>query len=326
MSSATELKQTISQCIQAFAAQPLAASAAALLAALGYRSEKTADLGNTAETLLASIEQFRPELGNINRAKVQASRWKSCAFLFQISNDEIPSLAMGQMPLGADCKLAQGQIESFVFLAIDLQGEKWSRGDLSTITRELNRRFPMPAIVLFRHGALLSLAVIDRRQHLRDASRDVIESRITVIKDVRLANPHRAHIDILCRLALANLGERRRPSNFRELYDDWIAALSTEKLNERFYQQLAWWYLKLTLFHGHLTVWIKGVRNAQNPPAISGGISTTNPGARPCRAHAGRALAGVQRHRADHLQLGGARRTRSRRSTARQGRFEHGRT
>ena len=44
--------------------------------------------------------------------------------------------------------------------------------------------------------------------------------------------------------------------------------------------------LKLPLFHGHLTVWIKGVRNAQNPPAVSSGISTTNPGARPLWAHA----------------------------------------
>ena len=233
----------IAQILQTLATQPLAQGATTLLASLGYRSDKTADLGHDAETLLSSIEQFRPELGAIDRAKVQASRWQSCAFLFQLSNDEIPSLAIGQTPLGADGKLEQGQMESLVFLAIDLQVEPWTRTQLATITRELNKRFPMPAIILFRHGALFSLAVIDRRAHLRDASRDVIESRITVIKDVRLANPHRAHIDILASLALANLGDKRRPNNFRELYDAWITTLSTEKLNQRFYQQLAWWYL-----------------------------------------------------------------------------------
>lgn len=163
--------------------------------------------------------------------------------LFQLTNDEIPSLAVGQAPFGASDELAQGQIESFVFLAIDLQGEHWSRTQLATITRELNKRFPMPAILLFRQTTLLSLAVIDRRQHLRDVSRDVIDSRITVVKDVRLANPHRAHIDILANLALANLGDKRRPSNFRELYDAWITTLSTQKLNEVFYKQLAWWYM-----------------------------------------------------------------------------------
>ena len=241
--NASALRFSIQQALQAFTDQPLNSGATALLAALGYHSDKTADLGNNAEDLLGSIEQFRPDLGKIDRNKVQAQRWKSCALLFQLTNDEIPSLAMGQAPIGAGVELAQGQIESFVFLAIDLQGEQWPRTQLATITRELNKRFPMPAIILFRQASLLSLAVIDRRQHLRDATRDVIDSRITVIKDVRLANPHRAHIDILANLALSNLGDKRRPSNFRELYDAWITTLSTQKLNEVFYKQLAWWYM-----------------------------------------------------------------------------------
>ncbi|AVT00730.1 hypothetical protein C8236_19210 [Paracidovorax avenae] len=243
MSDNSALRQSIQDALQSFATQPLATGAIALLHTLGYSSDKTAELGSTAEAVLGSIEQFRPELGSINRAKVHASRWKSCAFLFQLTNDEIPSLALGQAPVAADGKLTQGQIESFVFLAIDLQGEGWSRSQLATIARELNKRFPMPAIFLFRQEELFSLAVIDRRQNLRDASRDVIDSRITVIKDVRLTAPHRAHIDILASLALVNLGDKRRPGNFRELYDAWIDTLSTQKLNKDFYQQLAWWYM-----------------------------------------------------------------------------------
>lgn len=243
MADNSALRQSIQDALQSFSTQPLATGAIALLHALGYSSNKTAELGNTAEALLGSIEQFRPELGSINRAKVHANRWKSCAFLFQLTNDEIPSLALGQAPVGADGKLTQGQIESFVFLAIDLQGEGWSRGQLATIARELNKRFPMPAIFLFRQEELFSLAVIDRRQNMRDASRDVIDSRITVIKDVRLTAPHRAHIDILASLGLVNLGDKRRPGNFRELYDAWIDTLSTQKLNKDFYQQLAWWYM-----------------------------------------------------------------------------------
>lgn len=240
---ATELRQSIQENLQSFAAQTLHQGAIALLAALGYSSDKTADLGADAEEMLGSIEQFRPELGRIDRDKVQASRWKSCALLFQLTNDEIPALALEQSPIRSDGSLARSQIESFVFLAIDLAVEEWSRAQLATITRELNKRFPMPAIILFRQNSLFSLAVIDRRQHLRDASRDVIDSRITVIKDVRLADPHRAHVDILASLALVNLGDKRRPSNFRELYDAWIGTLSTQKLNQEFYKQLAWWYL-----------------------------------------------------------------------------------
>jgi adenine-specific DNA-methyltransferase len=241
--NASVLRASIQQALQALTDQPLNSSATTLLAALGYHSDKTADLGNNAEELLGRIEQFRPDLGKIERNKVLAQRWQSCALLFQLTNDEIPSLAMGQAPIGAGGELAQGQIESLVFLAIDLEGDQWSRTQLATITRELNKRFPMPAVILFRQVTLMSLAVIDRRQHLRDANRDVIDSRITVIKDVRLANPHRAHIDILANLALANLGDKRRPSNFRELYDAWITTLSTKKLNEVFYKQLSWWYM-----------------------------------------------------------------------------------
>lgn len=236
-------RQAVQDALRAYSQAPLAQASNKLLSALGYASEKTADLGDSAESFLGNIEQFKPELGPISRERVKANRWKSCAFLFQITNDEIPSLAIGQAPLGTDHKFARGQIESFVFLAIELNDEQWSRSDLATIARELNKRFPMPGILLFRHGSLFSLAVIDRRHNLRDASRDVIDSRITVIKDVRLANPHRAHLDILANLALESLGEKRRPSNFRDLYDAWIETLSTQKLNENFYKQLAWWYL-----------------------------------------------------------------------------------
>lgn len=214
-----------------------------LLVSLGYSSEKTAELGTSAESFLGAIEQFRPELGKIDRKKIFADDWKSCEFIFQITNDEIPSLAIGQIPFTTDNKLSKNQIESFVFIAIDLIKQDWSRTALTTITRELNKRFPMPAIILFKHEALVSLAVIDRRQNLKDNSRDVIESRISVIKDIDYAKPHRAHLDVLASLYLPKLGAKRRPNNFRELYEAWIETLSTQKLNEAFYKQLAWWYL-----------------------------------------------------------------------------------
>lgn len=235
-------RQALQDSLQSFAHLPLQGAAMQFLNTLGYFSDKTPDLGNDVESLLVNIESFKPELGNISRDKVKADRWVACAFLCQLTDEEIPALVTGQAPLVADHQVARSLIESFVFLAIELRGENWSRTDLANITRELNRRFPMPVIVLFKHGSLLSLAVIDRRAHLRDSSRDVIDSRITVIKDVRYADPHRAHLDILAGLAFANLGERHRPGNFRELYDAWIAALSIQALNKDFYTKLAHWY------------------------------------------------------------------------------------
>jgi adenine-specific DNA-methyltransferase len=140
-------RNSLRAALEAFTNKGLSVAATKLLGILGYSSEKTAELGDNAASLLGNIEQFKPELGPISRDKVKADRWKSCAFLFQLTNDEIPSLAVGQKPLGADSKLARGQIESFVFLAIELKDEQWSRTDLAAIARELNKRFPMPGIL-----------------------------------------------------------------------------------------------------------------------------------------------------------------------------------
>lgn len=237
-----ELRQRIEQALHGFSSGALADNARQLMGVLGYYSDKVADFSSQPEDFVAELEEATPDKGPFPREKAQLSQWQECAFLFQLTNDEIPSLAAGQQALAIDTKVQRSLIESFVFLAIDLADKDWSRTELAFITRELNRRFPMPAIVLFKYGQLLSLAVIDRRLNKKDISRDVIDSRITVIKDIRCTAPHRAHVDILGGLAIENLCKRRCPTNFRDLYEAWIAALSIQELNKRFYTELAWWY------------------------------------------------------------------------------------
>jgi hypothetical protein len=102
----------------------------------------------------------------------------------------------------------------------------------------------MPTLILFKHGSLASLAVIDRRPNKKDGSRDVIEKRISIVKDIKFSAPHRAHVDILCDIALAEVKVRGRgtPTNFRDLYEGWIEALSAQTLNTRFYRELANWF------------------------------------------------------------------------------------
>ena len=235
--NASQRLSIIRDALADFARLPLEEAATAFFAALGYQGDRTQDeIGHAPDEFLACL----PDLFDAKRAHIYD--WRRCAFLFQLTNEEIPLLANQQRPLVTATRYVRNDIESFVFLAIELHGENWSRTALAAITREFNRVFPMPAIVLFKCGGLVSLAVIDRRVHLRDAGREVLDSRITVIKDVRYADPHRAHLDILAGLAFANLGERHRPGNFRELYDAWIAALSIQALNKEFYTKLAHWY------------------------------------------------------------------------------------
>ena len=233
----------IEQALKSVTSRSLADGMTSLLVALGYRSDKTADLGTTPTEFATNIERFGSGARPLDSNKAALGDWKACSMLFQLTNDEIPSLMLGQQGLSTSSELVGQQIESFVFLGIELNGEDGSRTALATITRELNRQFPMPAIVLFRHGGRLSLAVIDRRSHKRDAARDVLTDRISIIKDVRLARPHSAHIHILASLAVDALGESsQRPESFTALYKAWLDVLSVQELNKRFYRELASWY------------------------------------------------------------------------------------
>lgn len=229
--------------LQALPERPLHEGAQDLLEALGYRSAKTADFGSAPTSFISHLEHFSIRDQPFNRERAQVERWRECAVLFQLTDEEIPDLVGGQARFAIDESLQQERIESFVFLAVDLAGETWNRRDLAAITRELNLFFPMPAIVLFRHGGLASLAVIQRRLHRRDETRDVLE-KVTLIKDLRLAQPHRAHLEILSDLSLPVLAQSDRfLRSFSQLHKAWKQVLSVEALNNRFYRELSHWYL-----------------------------------------------------------------------------------
>ena len=72
----------------------------------------------------------------------------------------------------------------------------------------------------------------------------MIETRISIVKDIKLAAPHHAHVDILRDIALpvVKVKGRGSPSNFRDLYVGWLLALAAETLNSNFYNELANWY------------------------------------------------------------------------------------
>lgn len=235
--------QQIASALQGFQQQALPLATNGLLGVLGYRSDKTLDIGSRPAEFVAQLRQFNPTPSAFDDSRAGVGHWLSAHFLFQLTDDEIPSLMLGQRAFSTAASVVGQQIESFVFLAIELDGEDWSRSALARMSRELNRAFPMPAIVAFRHGGRLSLAVIDRRAHLRDSARDVMTDRISIIKDISLAKPHAAHLRILAALAADTLGaSAKRPTHFRALYDAWLTALSVQELNKKFYTELAHWY------------------------------------------------------------------------------------
>ena len=238
----SNLGAEVEAALKALLTQPARQASSKLFSALGYESRKTINLDGTPAAFLKFVD---PANSLADKTDAKTDKWRRVDFLFQLTNDEIPALAQSnRAPSQGQEDYRTSIIESFVFLAIELSGEDWSRGALAAITRQVNRLFPMPALILFRYAGLASLAVIDRRPNKKDGSRDVIEKRISIIKDIGLAKPHRAHVDILCDIAFGAVKVRGRgaPSNFRDLYDGWIEALSVQALNKKFYAQLANWF------------------------------------------------------------------------------------
>jgi adenine-specific DNA-methyltransferase len=246
--SSKQIRADVLAALNTLAIGDLQQSTTALLNTLGYASNKTLDLPNKPEVFVKQLEALLGSTKQLHADNASLPDWKSAAFLFQLTNDELPALAAGQLSLLAGSGGVQAhQIESFVFIAIDLKPGTWSRTRLALLTREVNRLFPMPAVLLFRHpqedGApLLSVAVIHRRANKRDASRDVIEGKVSIIKDIDLAKPHAAHLRILESMALTEVDAKYVPSNFDKLYEAWLKVLDVKELNNRFYEELARWY------------------------------------------------------------------------------------
>ena len=240
-----------------------AAAAVDWLGELGYRSARTlpgqsGDAGDLLRMLPAAAQDTQSARDFIREAQ-------SARILFQVTDAEIGAAAAQQQQavfssagldangLGGDGfggGLGDGfdrsNAQSFMFAAVELRGESYPRSRYAALTRELNKRLQFPLVVVFRNGAgRVTLAFVQRRPNRNDATRDVL-GKVSLIREIDPAQPHRAHIDILGELALAARLEwmeaHGKPHNFDGLLESWLAALDTEELNRRFYRELFGWF------------------------------------------------------------------------------------
>ena len=239
MTESDPLKRDLREKLAALVADaPLREGATALLGALGYRSRRTVEAGSVAEFLdrTDSAGTVKP-LTDTGGVPSPFEPWRTVEIVFQITGSEIdgrPGLFDGED--GFD----RGRIESFLFLAVDLEEDAYPRTYLAETVRAVNKRFAMPVVVLFRHGPAVTLAAVHRRAHKRDTDRDVLE-KVTLVKDIRAADPHRAHVDILADLALSRMIEAG-VHDFDSLHAEWEKVLDVEALNRRFYRELFAWF------------------------------------------------------------------------------------
>ena len=232
-----QTKQHIQQALQQFQRSSLRKSSLHLLATLGYQSDRQIELDNAPHAFLAQFNQsdgLRPD-------KAQVDDWLSADLLCQITDAEIRKADQLQLFDSGGMTINGAVIESYVFMAIALRGEQYTRTQLAQITREINKLFNMPVNLLFRHGQTLTIAIINRRLNKQDRSRDVLE-KVTLIKDIRLANPHRAHVEILFDLSLDELFRVYSCDNFVALHQAWQKTLDSSELNKKFFNEVANWY------------------------------------------------------------------------------------
>ena len=234
-------KERIQSALAAIPAGDFAETSKALLVTLGYRSERTLELSGTVGDF---IREFPAPNPNTKAEQAFRNSAESVQLLFQFTSDEVADDTQQTLDL-ADGFLKEGWTESFLFFAVTLKAAPYSRSRYAEFTREINKRLNTPTVVLFRVREHLTIAFAGRRQHQYDETRDVLE-QVTLIKDIRLNNPYRAHLDILSELSLEECIKWMRandtPKNFDGLLAAWLAKLDTEELNKQFYRKLLDWF------------------------------------------------------------------------------------
>ena len=211
-----------------------------LLATIDYHSERTLELSGTVHDF---FEEFPPRNPNTKTEQEFRNNAESAQLIFQLTSDEITDDIQQEL-FEADA-FDKGNIKSFLFCAVALKDNTYSRTKYAEFTREINKRLFAPTVILFRAGDRLTIAFADRRPDKTDEAHDVL-GQVTLIKDIRLNNPHRAHLDILSELSLEECADwmdaNRKPKNFDGLLAAWLAKLDTEELNKQFYRNLFAWY------------------------------------------------------------------------------------
>jgi len=234
-----DIKQDIEKALNHFGEVDFFTAAINLFTVLGYNTSLCAPF---PEKTFAYLEKIAKEaIGRFSRENALVSDWKQIDLLFQVTTETISSQGF---TIENHKVILEGkgiQIESYVFFAIELAQDNYSRSALVRISREINKVFAMPVLVVFRYGQKITLSVVSRRLHKREESRKVLE-KVTLIKDIAYLRPHRAHIDIFFDLSFPQLKKVHNFTNFVELHNAWQKTLDTKELNKRFYRDLSNWY------------------------------------------------------------------------------------
>lgn len=228
-------KHQIETALKNFGASGQSDASINLFNILGYNTSRTSplqspDYRSFFETFSLGDLSFRPE-------RARTDEWNYVDFLFQLTKYEV----CDSLSLFDTSKVDKTVMESYLFITVGLTGNNYSRTILSEITREINRIFSMPVLVLFKYDNLLTLSIINRRINKRNSEKDVLD-KVTLIKDIDITAPHRAHIEILYDLSFQELQRKYQINSFIKLHEAWQKTLDIKTLSKKFFDELADWF------------------------------------------------------------------------------------
>lgn len=120
--------------------------------------------------------------------------------------------------------------KNLAFSLVEIDSHK--KATLIKATRAINRAIPSYNIIFFLSPTHLSIAFATRRLHKsRTIHTDIVE-KITLIKDIDLANPSQAHTRNLQSIAQIT------PKEVDNYYDEILETLSISALNKEFYKAI----------------------------------------------------------------------------------------
>lgn len=228
-------KHQIETALKNFGASGQSDASINLFNILGYNTSRnsplqTPDYRSFFETFSLGDLSFRSE-------RARTDEWNYVDFLFQLTKHEVSD----SLSLFDTSKVDETVMESYLFITVGLTGNKYSRTILSEITREINRIFTMPVLVLFKYDNLLTLSIINRRINKKNSDKDVLD-KVTLIKDIDITSPHRAHIEILYDLSFQELQRKYQINSFIKLHEAWQKTLDIKTLSKKFFDELADWF------------------------------------------------------------------------------------
>lgn len=249
MAKNTDEKLNIQEAIKAFGSKNFSEAGINLFSTLGYDTSLQAPLDDkTYQEFKETYIEGSPNAERFNEEKALVENWKSIDILFQLTNESFNGTKSLFEP-----SVNPYDPQSYLCFAIELNNSEYSKSHIANITREVNKLFSIPIIIIFKYGECITLAIINRRVNKRNSDRDVLE-KVTLIKDIFFEKPHRAHIEILFDMSLPQLSVEYQINNFDSLHKAWSEVLDTQTLNKRFYTELSNWYfwaIKTVVYPGY---------------------------------------------------------------------------